>query len=216
MNENNPSKFRWKLWLPIIAVVIVIVVAVVIVANRSPKVAYPDINSPRPTIGNLNAKVVLQEYSDFECPACGVAFPVVENLISQYGKDFRFEFKQFPLVNIHKDAYNAALASECANDQNKFWEYYRTLYQNQTKLSLTDLKKYAADLKLDGTKFDACLDSRAKKKVVDADVQDGKNKNVDGTPSFFLNGQKLEIQSFADLEAALKVAITGVQQGPVK
>ncbi|PIS40771.1 MAG: hypothetical protein COT26_01455 [Candidatus Kerfeldbacteria bacterium CG08_land_8_20_14_0_20_43_14] len=215
MDQNTSSKFRWRLWL-IISAVIVIGVVILIFATRGSKASYPDINSPRPIAGNPSARVVLQEYSDFECPACGLVFPVVENLINRYGKDFRFEFKQFPLRLIHKDSYNAAVASECANDQNKFWDYYRTLYQNQNSLSPADLKKYAKDLKLDTVKFNACLDSRAKKKVVDADIKDGKAKNLQGTPSFFLNGQQLNLQSFADLEVALKAAITGVQQGPVQ
>lgn len=215
MDQNTSLKFRWRLWLVILGV-IVIGAGVLIFATRDPKATYQDINSSRSVAGNPSAKVILQEYSDFECPACGLAFSVVENLISRYGKDFRFEFKQFPLTSIHKDSYNAALASECANDQNKFWDYYKTLYQKQNSLSLADLKKHAQDLKLDTVKFNACLDSRAKKKVVDADIKDGKAKSIQGTPTFFLNGQQLNLKSFADLEVALKAAITGVQQGPVQ
>ncbi|MFA6588531.1 MAG: thioredoxin domain-containing protein [Patescibacteria group bacterium] len=216
MNENKQSKFRWGIWLSIFSIIVAVAVIALIVIKQQPDVVYNNVNSPRPVTGNPAAKVTLVEFSDFECPACGQVFPIVENLVTRYGKDFRFEFKHFPLTNIHKDAYNAALASECANDQAKFWDYYKTLYQNQTKLSVADLKKYAVDLKLDTVKFDACLDTKAKKKVVDEDIKEAKAKNLSGTPTFFLNGQQVNMQSYADLETALKAAITGVQQGPVK
>jgi protein-disulfide isomerase len=215
-NNPLPSRFRWKLWVPIILVIIIAGVAIAIISTRKNEPTYANINSPRPVTGNPNAKVTLVEYSDFQCPACSAVQPYLQTILTKYGNDIRFEYKQYPLKNLHANAYNAALASECANDQGKFWPYHDKLFQNQNVLGVSDLKKYAQDLGLDTTKFNACLDSKAKKSVVDADIADGNAKKLGGTPSFFLNGNYLQLTTFTDLETAVKSAISGVQQGPVK
>jgi protein-disulfide isomerase len=206
------APFRWGLWGTIVGI-IAIGIAGVALTQRSPKVTYQNVNSPRPVDGNPSAKVVVQEYSDFQCPACGAAYPFVKDLVAKYSKDIRFEFKQFPLTKIHINAYNAALATECANDLGKFWPYHDKLFENQTKLSSGDLKQYAVDLGLDSAKFNACLDTQAKKSVVDADIAEGNAKQVPGTPTFFVNGQQT---AGGDLETAIKSAIGGAVQGPVK
>lgn len=212
---NNSSRFRWKLWAPIGLVIIIAGVAIVALSSKS-KPTYENINSPRPAIGNLNAKITLAEYSDFQCPACGAVQPILKTILDKYSRDIRFEFKHYPLKNIHANAENAALASECANDQSEFWSYHDKLFQNQNALGVSDLKKYAQELGLDTTKFNACLDSKAKKSVVEADIADGNAKKIGGTPSFFLNGKYLQLANFTDLETAVKSAVSGVQQGPVK
>lgn len=206
------ARFRWGLW-GTIAGIVAIGIAGVLLTTRGPKVTYDNVNSPRPVEGNANAKVVVQEFSDFQCPACGAAYPFVKQLMSQYGKDVRFEFKHFPLTKIHINAYPAALASECANDQGKFWPYHDKLFENQEQLGSSNLKQYASDLALDMTKFNACLDTRAKKSVVDADLQEGNSRQVPGTPTFFVNGQQT---AAGDLEKTMKAAIGGAVQGPVK
>ncbi len=207
--------FRWGLWGTILAVILV-GGGLTFVFTRGPKVAYENITSPRPVTGNTSSTVVLQEYSDFQCPACGAAQPVVKQLLEKYGASIRFEYKHFPLTKIHVNAYNAALASECANDLGKFWEMHDKLFANQTKLSSTDLKQYAQDLGLDTTKFNACYDARAKKSVVDADVKEGTAKNVQGTPTFVLNGAAVQFSSYAELESIIRAATGGTKQGPVQ
>lgn len=206
------AHFRWGLW-GTLAGIVAIGLAGVFLASRGPKVTYDNVNSPRPVEGNASAKVVVQEYSDFQCPACGATYPFVKQLVAKYARDIRFEFKHFPLTKIHINAYNAALASECANDQQKFWPYHDKLFENQTKLGTSDLKQYASDLSLDTTKFNACLDTRAEKSIVDADVSEGTTKQVPGTPTFFVNGTQT---ATGDLEAAVKAAIGGAVQGPVQ
>jgi len=163
--------------------------------------------------GNVNAKVVVQEFSDFQCPACGAVYPFVKQMIEQYGKEVHFEFRHFPLTKIHINAYSAALASECANDQGKFWPYHDKLFENQDKLSSSNLKQYAVDLALDTTKFNACLDTRAEKSIIDADVREADTRQVPGTPTFFVNGKQT---ATGDLEVAIKAAIGGAVQGPVQ
>ncbi|MDP2789825.1 MAG: thioredoxin domain-containing protein [bacterium] len=206
------TRFRWGLW-GTVAGIVAIGIAGVALSSRGPKVSYDNVNSPRPFEGNASAKVVVQEYSDFQCPACGAVYPFVKSLVGKYAKDIRLEFKHLPLTKIHINAYSAALASECANDLGKFWPYHDKLFENQTSLGTSDLKKYAVDLGLDTTKFNACLDTRAKKSVVDADVSEGTTKQVPGTPTFFVNGQQT---ATGDLEKAIKSAIGGAVQGPVQ
>ncbi|OGY92425.1 MAG: hypothetical protein A3B31_03885 [Candidatus Komeilibacteria bacterium RIFCSPLOWO2_01_FULL_53_11] len=151
--------------------------------------------------GSPQAQVLVEEFADFQCPACGSAAPVLKRLAEQYGDRVQWKYYHFPLVQIHPFAFNAALASECANDQGKFWEYHDMLYSRQTNLSKGDLKGYAEELGLDTESFNACLDSRAKQGLVRNDMALGEQRGVNGTPSIFLNGQLL--QDWTTLEARL-------------
>ena len=146
-----------------------------------------------PKLGDDNAKVSIVEFSDFECPFCGnFVRETFEDLKREYidtGK-VSFVFKNFPL-NTHKNAMIAALASECANEQGKFWEYHNKLFRSQKSLEKKDLKEYAADLKLDTAKFNTCLDSEKYKDEVSKDIEEGTGLGVRGTPTFYINGRAL-------------------------
>lgn len=167
---------------------------------------YHNVNAPRPFKGNPDAEVVLTEYSDFQCPACKNAAIFVNGLVEHYKDQIKFEFKHFPLIGIHPNAYNAALASECANDQGKFWEMYDRLFGNQTNLAKDDLKLYASQIEgIDAVSFNLCLDTRAKKDVVDADLNEAQFKNINGTPTFFLNGR--EVENYDDLGNLIEQAL---------
>ena len=133
----------------------------------------------------------MEEFSDFQCPYCSKAYPIVEQLLKDYGDKLTFVYKQFPLTSIHPFAEKAAEASECARDQGKFKEYYDKLFTNQNALAVDDLKRYAKDLSLDTSKFNTCLDNNEKVSVVQKDLQEGQSRGVGGTPTFFINGQKL-------------------------
>lgn len=207
--------FRWGIW-GTIAAIIVVGGIVTFATKNGPGVTYVNIDSARPVKGNPNSTVVLQEFSDFQCPACASAFPFVKQLLETYGSKIRFEYKHFPLTKIHVNAYSAALASECANDQGKFWEMHDKLFSNQTALSSGNLKQYAQDLGLDTAKFNACLDTRAEKAIVDADLKEGATKKVQGTPTFVLNGTAVQFSSYAELENIIRAATGGTKQGPVQ
>ncbi len=150
---------------------------------------YPVINSPRPYLGSAQAKVVIEEFSDFQCPACKAAQPLLKDIIDTFGERLKLSYKHYPLVSIHTNAFRAALAAECANDQDKFWAYHDKLFSEQPALSRSDLLSYAAGLGLDNGKFTACLDSKAKTEVVRQDINEGDKKGINSTPSFLLNGQ---------------------------
>jgi protein-disulfide isomerase len=145
-----------------------------------------------PYQGAADAKVVVVEYSDFQCPFCKRAYPTVKQLLSEYGSKIKFYYKHFPL-GFHQNAQKAGEAYECAAEQGKNWEYHDVLFEkgngDGTGLNNADLKKYASDLQLDTAKFNSCLDSGKFASKVQADAAEGGANGVSGTPTFFINGQ---------------------------
>src|SRR3989344_9382158 len=141
------------------------------------------------TLGSKEAKVVIVEFSDFECPACRAANPIVKEITKEYGDKILFAYRHFPLVATHKYALKAAEAAEAAGEQGKFWEYLDILFENQENLKTDDLKKYAQDLGLDIKKFEEALNSGKFKDKVTSDMDDGENLGVSSTPTFFINEQ---------------------------
>jgi protein-disulfide isomerase len=144
----------------------------------------------RPTRGPANAPVEIIEFSDFQCPYCLRANPVVNEVLSAYGEKIRFTYRHYPLGN-HSNARPAAEAAQCANEQGKFWPFHDRLFATSNHLSTDDLKQDAATLGLDTAKFNACVDSHKYKADVDADVVAGDEAGVDGTPAFFINGRMI-------------------------
>ncbi len=145
--------------------------------------------------GNPNAKVFIVEFSDFECPYCNKIRPTLKEVLDAYPNDLKILFKQFPL-SIHPAAEPAAEASECAADQNKFWEYHDYLFDHvqdwyAAKNLKTKFTGYAGQLGLDANQFQYCLDSGAKKSVVEENKKEGRHLFVQGTPTCILNGRKV-------------------------
>jgi protein-disulfide isomerase len=140
--------------------------------------------------GPANAPIEIIEFSDFQCPYCQRANPTVDQVLKTYGDRIRFVYRHFPLGN-HPNARPAAEASQCAAEQGKFWPYHDKLFANTSRLANTDLKQHAAELGLDTTKFNACFDSQKYRAQVEADMRDGEEAGVNGTPAFFINGRML-------------------------
>jgi protein-disulfide isomerase len=140
-----------------------------------------------PGRGPANAKVAIVEYADFECPYCQQIQPALDKLEKEYGSKIAFYYKDTPLP-MHANAQKAAEAAHCAEAQGKYWEYHDHLYKSKA-LGVDDLKAHARTLKLDGEKFDACLDSNSKASVVKAQLDEGMGLKIEGTPSFFINGR---------------------------
>jgi protein-disulfide isomerase len=143
-----------------------------------------------PSQGPASAPIELVEFSDFQCPFCYRAHPIVKQVLSTYGNKVRFVYRNYPLPN-HPNAFPAAEAAQCANEQGQFWPYHDRLFADQSKLNDADLKASAAALGLDAGRFNACLDSHKYKARIDADMQAGIEAGVDGTPAFFINGRML-------------------------
>ncbi len=154
--------------------------------------------------------VELVEYGDFQCPACGSFFPIIEQIRTDYGDKLKFTFRNFPLTTIHRNAVAAHRAAEAASLQGKFFEMYELLYQNQTSWSsLTSpvvvFENYATSLSLDLTKFKEDFASEAVNNTINADRKEGEDKYaINGTPTFILNGQKLDSAEVGSLELFTK------------
>jgi protein-disulfide isomerase len=143
-----------------------------------------------PSKGATSAPILMIEFSDFQCPFCLRAHATVDQVLKTYGDKIRFVYRHYPLPN-HPNAKPAAEASACAAEQGKFWPYHDRLFEQQSKLSDSDLKQHAADLGLDTAKFNACVDSHKFKALVEGDTRDGEEAGVNGTPAFFINGRML-------------------------
>jgi protein-disulfide isomerase len=143
-----------------------------------------------PAKGGANAQVEVIEFADFQCPFCLAAAPTVKRVVETYGDRIRLVYRNYPLPN-HPQAQPAAEAAQCANEQGKFWPYHDRLFAEAGKLMDEDLKKAAADLGLDAARFNACVDERRYKSVVEADQKAGNEAGVNGTPAFFVNGRLL-------------------------
>jgi protein-disulfide isomerase len=141
--------------------------------------------------GTASGPIEVIEFSDFQCPFCQRANPVVDQVLKTYGDKVKFVYRHYPLPN-HPNARPAAEASACAEVQGKFWEYHDRLFANPTKLTDADLKAHAAALGLDATRFNTCFDNHQQKPGVDQDIADGEAVGVTGTPAFFINGRSIE------------------------
>ena len=147
--------------------------------------------------GNKNASVILLEFSDYQCPFCGRIQPTILKLIRDYKDRVAFGYRHFPLA-FHKEADEAAIASECAREQGKFEKIHQLLYSHQKAQDVTSLKKYARKIKINNPdKFDKCLDNEKYRGLVNQDVKDGADLGITGTPGFFVglfNAKSGEIQ----------------------
>lgn len=157
-----------------------------------------------PVTGAKEAKVVLIEFSDFQCPFCARANTTVKEFMGKYGNEVLLTYKHLPLVQIHPQALPASLASWAALQQNKFWEYHDALFAQQSSLSEELFGKIANDLQLDITKFNNDRQSDRAKQAVDKDVRLAQDLGVNGTPAFFMNGVAFSgAVSLSDMESVL-------------
>ena len=138
--------------------------------------------------GPATAAVTLVEYGDFECPHCGEAHGIVQELEQILGEQLRFVFRHFPLATAHIHAQDAAEAAEAAGAQGKSWEMHDLLFANQDALKIDDLAQYAADLDLDVEQFLSELEEHVHAGRVRQDFLSGARSGVNGTPTFFING----------------------------
>jgi protein-disulfide isomerase len=150
-----------------------------------------EIEPTDPALGSASAPVTIVEFSDFQCPFCQRVAPTLKQLKTSYGDKIRIVWKDFPLTQIHPQAFKAGEAGHCAADQGKFWEYHDALFANQQALQPADLKKHAATVGLDADKFAACLDSSKYGERVRDGVSQGGRLGVNSTPTVYVNGRRL-------------------------
>ena len=141
-----------------------------------------------PAIGSADAPVTVIEFADYQCPYCRQEEPVLKHLREQFKDKVKFAYRDFPLP-MHQYAHKSAEASRCAADQGEYWPYHDRLFSGAPEdLADAGLKSMARQLKLDGDKFDKCLDSSAQAAPVDSDLNSGKNLGISGTPTMYVNG----------------------------
>lgn len=140
--------------------------------------------------GDEHAEYTLVEYGDYECPHCAHADPIVKRLQRHFGKRLRFVFRNFPLSQIHPHAEGAAETAEFAGAGGKFWEMHDLLLQNQSSLSLALFQALAGQLGLSAAELLEALQRKDYEARVRADFSGGVRSGVNGTPTFFINGQR--------------------------
>lgn len=149
------------------------------------------LNSPRS--GNASAKITIVEFADFTCSFSQQEFSVVRELLAKYSDKINFVFRYFPLGGTdHAGGKEAAIAAVCADSQGKFWSFHDKLFQNQKNFTSPDLLSLASQIGLNMETFSQCLESAAVKSKVEKDWMDGVALKVTGTPTFFINGEKVE------------------------
>ena len=194
-----------KLFLGIIAATVLIIGVAVFAFSRPQKPISKEelVPATAQTRGNPDASIYLVEFSDFQCPSCGDAKPIVDAVISKYQDKLLFAYRHFPLDQ-HPFAQMAAEAAEAAGAQGKFWEMYDLLFQNQKELSKEKIYGLAQDLQLDMDQFGQDLDDGTYRDKVLGDRNDGIRLGVNETPTFFLNGQKLRLTSLSDIQTEVE------------
>ena len=142
--------------------------------------------------GSANESIKLLEYGDYECPFCAEAQPIIKEIQRRLGDDLLFAFRNFPLTNIHPYAEHAAEAAEAAGAQGTFWGMHDILFENQTALDDEDLAAYAAELGLDETRLIREVTSGVYTPRIREDFKSGVRAGVNGTPTFFINGERYD------------------------
>jgi protein-disulfide isomerase len=216
---ENTSKTKSVLtWAGFIVIVGLIVWGMIAAQNKADRQS-ADLILPNQIVatdhikGNETALVTMVEYGDFQCPACGAYFSLVEKVLADMGPNkVRFVFRHFPLMQ-HANAVPAAEASEAAGAQGKFWEMYKMIYENQKVWSESTNAKsifegYAKTLGLDMSKYVADLDSEAIRAVIKNNYEGGIKAGINSTPTFFINGEQVKnLNSYEDFKKAIESAV---------
>jgi len=176
-------------FLFIIAVLIIVFTAWgFLKGNKKPAAqVFPQILETDPKRGSEEAKVTIVEFGDFQCSYCRSMYDVFNQVRSEYGEKVRFVWKDFPLIEIHSQALNAAQAGRCAQKQGKFWEMHDLLFQNQDKLSDAVYLSLAQQSALDQNSFLACYSNHETIDLIEQNVREGQSLGVMGTPHFYIN-----------------------------
>lgn len=187
--------------ISVVTILILIGAVFFLSGNQKPQEQVPKVTDTKQLLGDQkrvvkapNAKVTIVEFGDFQCPACGAAHPTVKQVLKDYEGKVTFVWRHFPLP-MHKNAMLAAISSEAAGEQGKFWEMHSMLFDNQKEWEESnDAKKifvsYAEKLGLDIQKFSDALDKKFNAERIQADADAGIALGVNSTPTFFINGEQ--------------------------
>lgn len=152
----------------------------------------PPVNEKDHSQGKGSANVEIVEYGDYQCPYCGAAYPVIKEIQRTFGDQIKFVFRNFPLSEMHPYALPAAIAAEAADRQGKFWEMHDALFEHQNRLDPEGILIMAKNIGLNLSKFEDDIQDEKLAEKVNADFESGVRSGVNGTPSFFVNGNKFD------------------------
>lgn len=172
--------------------------------------------SPANTLGPQTAAVTIEEFADYQCPTCASVHTKMKEINSLYNGRIKFIYRSFPLTQMHKNAYDAAVAAEAAGMQGKYWAMQDQLFSNQQAWSnSSEVRKifedYAAKIGLDAAKFQTDMAGFATKGRVDADLTRGKALSISGTPTVYINGNKLAFEQM-DVNAMRQIIDSELQR----
>jgi protein-disulfide isomerase len=164
--------------------------------------------------GDSQAKTVLLEYGDYQCPACATYLPLVNRLLEETPQGLKVVYRNFPLLQVHKNAMSSSRAAEAAGKQNKFWEMHGKLYVTQDEWKdvgdpKSKFSEYAKELGLDEQKFLNDFDSQEVANKITADIASGNVLRINSTPTFFLNGKKISPRSYEQFKSLIDTEIQG-------
>lgn len=213
-----------KQFLAVIAVVILVFVGIVVITSNKSTTSTSNSTKPSEHIeGQGKSGVTLVEYGDYQCPYCGEYYPTLKQVYAEYSSQITFQFRNFPLVNLHPNAFAGARAAEAANLQGKFWQMHDILYEqndlyynsNETYATwinasdpLNDFDNYAKQLGLNVNQFNTDYASSKVNNVIQADMNAGNQLNIDATPTFILDGKQVQIgNSLGSFETLINAQI---------
>lgn len=214
---NSVDKKQIAIWSLVILAIVGLFIGLAILgggsAANTANTLTSEVNSNIDHIrGPNSAKVTLVEYSDFQCPACGQYEPILRDLASSFPNDLRIVYRHFPLTDLHPNAYPAALASEAASKQGKFWEMHDILFDRQSQwenATSTDalFTEYAVSL---GLKKDQFINDLSASDTIDRvalDSTSASNAGLNATPTFFLNGKQAQLRTLEEFKTAVQKVI---------
>lgn len=208
-----------KTFLAILAAIVIIFGGIVLFNKQEDPAPASNAKPTNHLYGEGKSGVTLVEYGDFECSGCGQFYPLVEQVKEKYKDKIFFQFRNLPLVQLHPNAFAAARAAEAADKQGKFWEMYNLLFQNQnawagSNNASSTFEQYATQLRLDLAKFKKDAASRAVNNSINADIAEfKKTKEKMSTPTFFLDGKKIEATSLKEFSQLIDKAIADKAKG---
>ena len=176
--------------------------------------AVTEVTADDHVLGRADARVTVLEYGDYECPYCRGAARDVQNMLARFPDTVRFVFRNFPIVQLHPHAEQAAEAAESAGAQGKFWEMYELLLQPSSSLDLDSLLSHARDLDLDTDRFRQEVTGRAYAAKIESDVREGIRNGVNATPKFYVDGERIDGKfPLEGLEDAIRASVRAAGTG---
>lgn len=173
--------------------------------------------TPPNLLGSPTAAVTVEEFADFQCPTCALVHTTMKNVQAAYGSRIKFIYRNFPLTQMHKNAYDASVAAEAAGQQGKFWDMQNQLFSNQAAWSNSGnareiFEGYAQNIGLDVEKFKTDMLGMATKSRVDADMQRGRALNVNSTPTIYINGVSVPFEQMKNIDAVKQLIDAQLQK----